>query len=245
MNIRFEERPSPNHDERGGPVDILLLHYTGMVDAETALRRLTDPQAKVSSHWFVDEDGRIIRLVDEERRAWHAGVSIWAGESDINTRSVGIEIHNPGHDWGYRDFPYIQIEAVIRLCRDILGRHPIPPHRVLAHSDVAPGRKIDPGEKFPWQRLNEAGVGHWVPPLPIAGEGGLSLGTEGQAVLTLQNRLSAYGYGLEATGRYDAATQTVVSAFQLHFRQQLVDGIADSSTCATLDRLIEAHPQNA
>ena len=157
-------KPSPNHDARTAPIDILLLHYTGMRSGEAACERLTDAAAKVSSHYLVYEDGRIDQLVPEVRRAWHAGVASWKGESEINSRSVGIEIVNPGHEFGYRDFPGAQIEAVIALCRDIVARHAIPPSRVLAHSDVAPGRKLDPGERFPWARLAAAGVGLWITP---------------------------------------------------------------------------------
>ncbi len=169
MPLPVEQRPSPNHNERaGGPPDILLLHYTGMPDHDQALAWLCDPASQVSSHYFVHEDGRILALVPEERRAWPAGASLWAGESDINTRSIGIEIANTGHPGGLPAYPDAQIEAVIALCRGIVGRHPIPPHRVLAHSDVAPGRKRDPGERFPWPRLAAAGIGHWVEAAEIA-----------------------------------------------------------------------------
>src|SRR5882724_3577295 len=158
--------PSPNHDARTAPVDILLLHYTGMQSGVTACERLCDASANVSSHYLVYEDGRVDQLVPEARRAWHAGVSSWKGETDINSRSIGIEIVNPGHEFGYRDFPEAQIEAVKTLCRDIVARHTIPAARVLAHSDVAPARKEDPGEKFPWDRLAAAGIGLWVAPAP-------------------------------------------------------------------------------
>jgi N-acetylmuramoyl-L-alanine amidase len=144
--------PSPNHDERKLGVDLLLLHYTGMKTAADARARLIDPAAKVSSHYLVDEDGGIAQLVPEARRAWHAGLSSWKSVTDINSCSVGIEIVNPGHEFGYRDFPEAQIEAVIALCRDIVARHSIPARRVLAHSDVAPARKEDPGERFPCER---------------------------------------------------------------------------------------------
>jgi N-acetylmuramoyl-L-alanine amidase len=244
MALDFETRESPNHDARleGVPVDILLLHFTGMRTAEDALERLCDPVAKVSSHWFVHEDGRIVHLVPEDRRAWHAGVSCWAGETDINARSIGIEIVNPGHEFGYRDFPDDQIAAVIALCRDIVGRFSIPARRVLAHSDVAPDRKTDPGERFPWARLAEAGIGLWVAPEPI-GEGlSLAPGDTGAAVEALQRDLAAYGYCLAASGTYDGATTSVVTAFQRHFRPERVDGIADGSTRETLSRLIAAVP---
>ncbi len=242
MAISFETRESPNHDARpaGVPVDILLLHYTGMKTAETAIERLCDPAAKVSCHWVVDEDGTILRLVDESRRAWHAGVSSWAGETDINARSIGIEIVNPGHEFGYRDFPDAQIEAVIALCRTVLARHPIPPRRVLGHSDVAPARKADPGERFPWRRLAEADIGLWVQPAAITPGRALGPGRTDRTAAALQRDLAVYGYGIEETGTYDPETRTVVTAFQRHFRPALVDGIADRSTIVTLAKLVKA-----
>lgn len=239
MAIGFDIRDSPNHDARPAevPVDILLLHYTGMISAQAAIDRLCDRGAMVSCHWLVDEDGRIVRLVEESRRAWHAGLSCWKGATDINARSVGIEIVNPGHEFGYRDFPDRQIDAVIALARDILARHPIPPQRVLAHSDVAPARKTDPGERFPWERLHRAGIGHWVEPEPVTEGPVLGPGDHGPPVAALRNDLAGYGYCLEAGDDYDMATQTVVAAFQRHFRPARVDGIADASTRATLLRL--------
>ena len=146
---------------------MLVLHYTGMEREERALKWLCDPESSVSCHYLVFEDGRVAQLVDEADRAWHAGKSFWAGETDINSRSIGIEIANPGHQYGYSGFPDAQMDAVIALCREILGRHPIPPQRVLAHSDIAPARKEDPGELFPWDRLHAEGIGHWVLPEPI------------------------------------------------------------------------------
>jgi len=231
---------SPNYGPRaaGKPVDILLLHYTGMPEAERSLAWLCDPGSSVSCHYFVFEDGRIVRLVDEDRRAWHAGKSYWAGETDINSRSIGIEIANPGHEFGYRDFPDAQIDAVIALCRDILARHPIPPERVLAHSDVSPLRKDDPGERFPWRRLAEAGVGRWVPPAPIQDGPVLQRGDSGAAVADLKQRFRKYGYGLAPESDFDVETEAVVRAFQRHFRPARVDGIADISTLATLHSLI-------
>lgn len=235
-----ERRLSPNHDARGIGVDMLILHYTGMTGEEAALHSLSDPDARVGTHWFVRENGGIVAMIDEGRRAWHAGVSCWAGETDINARSIGIEIHNPGHEFGYRDFPDVQIEAVVALCREILARHPIAPWRVLAHSDVAPARKMDPGERFPWQRLHAAGIGHWVAPAPLADGPVLGPGATGPEVRSLQGQLLRYGYGIEASGRYDAATEQVVTAFQRHFRPERVDGLADPSTCETLNRLLAA-----
>jgi N-acetylmuramoyl-L-alanine amidase len=235
-----EVMPSPNHGERAGGrrPDMIVLHYTGMVDAESALELLKARGSEVSAHYFVFEDGRIIQLVQESRRAWHAGKAVWAGETDINSVSIGIEIVNPGHDHGYPDFPKRQIAAVTALCRSIQTRNTILPVRVLAHSDVAPARKQDPGEKFPWRTLYDSGVGHWVKPAPIMDFGQvIRPGDRGDAVAALQKSLSDYGYGLEADGEYGATTREVVTAFQRHFRPERVDGIADPSTRGTLQEL--------
>ena len=237
--------PSPNHGERVGQgrPDMIVLHYTGMPTAEGALERLCSLEApRVSSHYLVYEDGRIFQLVPEARRAQHAGISSWEGETDINSRSVGIEIVNPGHDGGYPDFPHRQIAAVIALCRDILARRPMRADRVVAHSDVAPSRKQDPGEKFPWRQLHEAGVGHWVEPAPPGEARGLSLGDSGAAVAELQASLAQYGYGIPSPGQFDQLMHDVVVAFQRHFRPARVDGIADPSTIDTLRRLLAARP---
>jgi N-acetylmuramoyl-L-alanine amidase len=236
-----EVRPSPNHGERKGGqrADMILLHYTGMLNSGDALARLCALGSDVSAHYFVFEDGRIVQLVQEGRRAWHAGVASWGGETDINSCSIGIEIANPGHDFGYPDFPTRQIAAVTALCRGIQKRNAIPPVRVLAHSDVAPSRKQDPGEKFPWRTLWDSGVGHWVEPLPMSeGDLLLSLGDRGDAVSEMQEDFSKYGYGIAVTGTYDSATHDVVKAFQRHFRQERVDGVSDHSTRATLRELI-------
>jgi N-acetylmuramoyl-L-alanine amidase len=237
--IRIGEHPSPNFGERapGKPVDMIVLHYTGLPSAAAALNWLSDPRSEVSSHYFVFEDGGILRLVDEGHRAWHAGKSFWAGEIDINSRSIGIEIANPGHEYGYQAFPEPQIAAVVALCRDIFVRHPVPPERVLAHSDVAPFRKDDPGELFPWDLLHSAGVGNWVPPEPITKGPFLQLGERGRRVETLRKALRAYGYDLAEGDEFDAALVTIVRAFQRHFRPVLTDGVADASTVATLERL--------
>lgn len=239
--------PSPNHSMRrpGTRTEILLLHYTGMLTGEAALERLCDREAKVSSHYLVFESGEVVQMVPEALRAHHAGESWWQGADDVNSRSIGIEIENPGHDFGYPDFPEQQIEAVIALCRDILARHRIPPQNVLAHSDVAPTRKQDPGEKFPWQRLYAQGVGLWVPPTPLGSDAGLTLGARGEKVFELQRLLADYGYGLPTNGEYDALTEAVVRAFQLHFRPQRADGIADASTIATLRALLAASKRSA
>jgi N-acetylmuramoyl-L-alanine amidase len=238
--------PSPNFGDRnkGRAPDMILLHYTGMPDVEGALARLCQAGTEVSAHYVVLEDGRIVQCVPETKRAWHAGLSSWAGEEDINSCSIGIEIVNRGHDWGYPDFPLRQVAAVIALCRGIIIRRGIQPHRVLAHSDVAPARKQDPGEKFPWRALWDSGVGHWVPPAPIAPGDVMKQGSDGDAVLQLQRALADYGYGLKPSGHYDAATAEVVTAFQRHFRPQKVDGVADSSTVATLLALLAGLPES-
>lgn len=239
-NLRILPRPSPNHDLRpeATPVDILLLHYTGMRTAEEALSRLTDPAAKVSAHYTIDEDGTIYAHVDEKSRAWHAGVSLWSGQQDINARSIGIELVNPGHEFGYRDFSPAQIAALIVLAKGILLRHPIPPRRVLGHSDVAPARKQDPGERFPWSALAEQGIGLW-PAGEVRRSGhGLRRGAEGAAVKALQTRLARYGYGLAVTGQYDQATAEVVVAFQRHFRPAVLSGEADAETLGRLDQVL-------
>jgi N-acetylmuramoyl-L-alanine amidase len=232
---------SPNHGERvgHGRPDMIVLHYTGMPTADGALERLCSLDTpRVSSHYLVYEDARILQLVPETRRAQHAGISSWEGETDINSRSIGIEIVNPGHDGGYPDFPDRQIAAVIALCRDILARRPMRADRVVAHSDVAPSRKQDPGEKFPWARLSESGVGHWVAPAPLAEPHGLALGDSGAAVANLQDLLAKYGYGIPSVGQFDPPMHDVVVAFQRHFRPARVDGIADPSTLDTLRRLL-------
>ena len=238
--------PSPNFDTRkGGPPDILLLHYTGMQTGDAALERLTSAESKVSSHYVVFEDGRIVQCVPEDKRAWHAGVSSWAGETDINSRSIGIEIVNPGHEFGYDEFPLKQIAAVITLSKSIFSRHPeILPERVLAHSDVAPARKQDPGEKFPWELLADSGVGHWVRAAPLNVPGmTLMTGYTGEAVSRMQRLLKTYGYGVEESGTFDDVTRDVVTAFQRHFRQARVDGVADPSTLMTLRALVETMPK--
>jgi N-acetylmuramoyl-L-alanine amidase len=241
-----EVRPSPNHDDRAldRKADLILLHYTGMQTGEAALERLCSAESKVSSHYVVFEDGRIVQCVPEERRAWHAGVSFWAGETDINSCSIGVEIVNPGHEFGYIDFPLRQIAAVISLCKSIITRcGPISADRVLGHSDVAPTRKQDPGERFPWGLLHESGVGHWVRPAPLTLDGRqLKFGDRGDPVRWLQRALRGYGYGVEETGHYDELTRDVVTAFQRHFRQARVDGVADTSTLLTLRALIETRP---
>ena len=234
-------RPAVNYGDRSEDLktDILLLHYTGMESGEAALDWLCCEESGVSCHYFVHEDGRIVQLVPECKRAWHAGKSCWQGEADINSRSIGIEIANPGHAGDYPEFPDEQIAAVIELCKDILARNiNIKPNTVLAHSDVAPGRKHDPGEKFPWERLYENGIGHWAAASEKLKGGYLQMGDEGEPVAALQAMLALYGYCIEISGVFDQRTHDSIYAFQQHFRQSLVDGVADGETLATLNELI-------
>ena len=236
--------PSPNMGERKPPrrPDMIILHYTGMPDAAGAIQWLCNPVSGVSCHYVVMEDGRIFQLVPEAARAWHAGAGSWAGETDINSASIGIEIVNPGHSNGYPAFPRRQIGGVIALCAGIVERHAIVPERVLAHSDIAPGRKIDPGEKFPWRRLAASGIGHFIEPAQRSRGNVLALGACGNAVEELQSMLEIYGYAVEISGQYDQVTRIVVEGFQRHFRPERVDGIADSSTLETLRRLFNSLP---
>lgn len=235
--------PSPNIEPRRGGMKptILLMHYTGLPTVEKALDVLSRPDCKVSCHYVVDLDGRIIQMVAESERAWHSGASFWTGETDINSASIGIEIQNAGQAGGDPDFPQIQMHAVARLSRDIIARHGIVPARVLAHSDVAPGRKIDPGEKFDWRWLYDQGVGHWVEPAPFEpADLGPPVGAAAPAVTEARAALARYGYGIDPEGEFDEAMRRVVSAFQLHFRQACVDGRLDRSTTDTLSRLLTA-----
>jgi len=240
--------PSPNfNDRRGAPIDILLLHYTGMASDEDAIAWLCNPASEVSSHYFVCTDGRILQLVEDRHRAWHAGRSCWTGERELNSRSIGIEIANAGHrtiDPEGRPAPFAdaQIDALVALCGALSERHDIRPERVLGHSDVSPGRKIDPGEMFPWGRLAAAGIGHWVPPAPLANGPVLREGDAGPAVKTFQALLALYGYDAPVSGEFCAKTANGTAAFQRHFRPERIDGAADASTWATLERLIAALP---
>ena len=239
------ERPSHNFNARGGvSIDMLVLHYTGMADCAGALGWLCDPASKVSAHYLIDQDGTAYVIVPEEQRAWHAGVASWHGEDNINSRSIGIELVNPGHELGDQDFPEAQMAALESLAVDIVRRHDIAAPRVLAHSDVAPGRKQDPGEKFDWRRLAAAGVGLWPGGRLDSGaepEPGTALkpGDEGEAVAVWQSHLSAFGYGVPDHGRYDDATRAVVTAFQRHFRPSRLDGTADAETRGVLARLLD------
>ncbi len=238
------EHPSPNHDGRpaGVAIDMLVLHYTGMTSAAAALARLCDPAAKVSAHYLIDVDGTVYALVGEHRRAWHAGVASWRGRGDVNGRSVGVEIVNPGHEFGYRPFPEAQMAAVEALGRAIVARQPVPPRHVLGHSDVAPGRRQDPGELFDWARLAAAGVGLWPAAKVARGEMGLSLrpGDAGKPVVEIQWALADFGYGVAVDGAFGAETERIVAAFQRHFRPRLVDGVVDPETAQLIFMVHEA-----
>ncbi|RCL77970.1 MAG: N-acetylmuramoyl-L-alanine amidase [PS1 clade bacterium] len=247
---------SPNFNPRPGEgeVNMLIMHTTCMADTQSALDRLCDPASKVSAHYVIDEVGQVYHLVDERERAWHAGVAFWDGVTDVNGCSIGIEIAHPGPDENGEgpEFPSHQWQALINLSQDIIGRHPIPAHRVLAHSDVAPSRKTDPGPLFDWQGLAKKGVGLWsdygekdlaslsstdlfeLAPLQITG----NEPEKSQKVEQLQHALRAYGYQITPDGVYGPATQTVMRAFQLHFRSERIDGIADAVCCARLLDLI-------
>ena len=218
------ERFSPNHGPRSEPgrIDMLVLHYTGMTTAAAALERLCDPHARVSAHYVIGENGAIWRLVPENRRAFHAGVACWEGESDLNAVSLGIEIVNPGHEWGYRRFPEAQMASVERLCRELVARYSILPHRVVGHSDIAPGRKSDPGELFDWARLARAGIGIWPRPKPPQQDFIIN------PAAALAD-LVAIGYCASAQSRTAA-----LAAFQRRFRQSCCDGWLDAETAARL-----------
>lgn len=214
------ERHSPNCESRpkGTPVDMLVLHYTGMRSAEEALTWMCDPASKVSAHYCIDEAGTITRLVPESSRAWHAGVSHWRGHTDLNSRSIGIELVNPGHEFGYRAFPEVQMRTLVLLASAILRRHPIPVRNVVGHSDIAPSRKQDPGELFDWPRLAEAGIGLW-PAKPVPAD-----------PVDVPMMLADYGY--------HAGDAAAVSAFQRHYRPSRIDGVADEETAELLAGLL-------
>jgi len=231
--------PSPNFDARIAPPDMIVLHYTAMQTGQAALDRLRDPEAKVSAHYLIEEDGRVFSLVAEERRAWHAGVSFWKGRRNLNGASIGIEIVNPGHEFGYRPFPDTQVEAVIELVGDIRTRWTIEDNQIVGHSDVAPDRKEDPGELFPWKALADAGHGLWADPEPAPGAP-LSEGEQGAGVFALQAGFTRLGYDCAPSGTFDAHTAAVVRAFQRHWRQARVDGVADGDTRARLIALLRA-----
>jgi len=234
VTLHVRELPSPNQDDRPAdiPIDMLILHYTGMPTARAAIDRLRDPAARVSSHYVVDEDGAVLRLVPEERRAWHASVSYWRGHTELNQRSIGVEIVNPGHEFGYRDFPVLQLAAVCDLCLAILSRHPIPARNVVGHSDVACDRKQDPGERFDWRGLAENGVGIWpldVPDLVVTGDM-----RDAASLRGVRTALAEIGYQVAHEGALDPALASVLRAFQRHWRPEAITGQPDAGTMARL-----------
>lgn len=250
----IQQAPSPNFNDRKASIDMLILHYTGMETGDAALKRMCDASAEVSAHYMIWEDGRISQLVDESKRAWHAGVGSWQGNTDLNSCSIGIEIVNGGHDWPLANgvllpYPPEQIAAVIALSNAITQRHTIPATRIIGHSDVAPARKADPGEHFPWQQLAKHGLGLWLGPattparesdgLPFQIDYGLLLGDTGAPVTRLQADLSAIGYGLAATGIYDTDTQHCVTAFQRHWMPDQLDGPLDLEALETIATLAD------
>lgn len=256
--MKIIEAPSPNQNKRRYPVDMLVLHYTGMEDGPSALERMRDEKAQVSAHYMVDVDGVIYQLVPEDMRAWHAGVSNWQGDGDLNSRSVGIEIVNGGHnvklsDGSLQPYSRVQIEAVIELSRAIIERHKIPLNRVVGHSDIAPDRKDDPGEHFPWEEFAARGVGFW-PERPDEGEltklsekdAPLKLGAKGKGVTGLQEDLLAIGYPIEVSGAFDEQTEKVVMAFQRRWNQGDVSGVVDPLTFELIRRVAAlAYPSSA
>ena len=230
---------SPNHDERRGGIRFVVLHYTGMESGEAARDRLVDPDAKVSAHYLVWEDGRTETLVPEHLRAWHAGVGEWQGITDLNGHSIGVEIVNGGHDHGLPAFPDAQVDAVVTLVRDILARHDLPPSAVIGHSDLAPARKQDPGERFPWQKLAEEGASIWPDTDETDTRVLFEKGDRDRGVALAQRALAEIGYAVPVTGVLDADTRLVVAAFQRRFRPERVDGLIDVQTLARASALAE------
>lgn len=255
--MKIEALPSPNFNDRKYPVDMLVLHYTGMQTGQAALDRMRDTAASVSAHYMLWEDGRVVQLVGEDKRAWHAGVSNWQGDEDLNSRAIGIEIVNGGHDWplasgGLPPYPGAQIKALIELCSGILARWEIPASRIVGHSDIAPLRKADPGEHFPWERLARAGIGLWPvsnsdhpAASPDANTTGLEPGDTGHSVGHLQTRLAEIGYGVPQSAQFDALTEACVRAFQRRWVPDRVTGAADPITLAKIDLVIDAYRQSA
>jgi N-acetylmuramoyl-L-alanine amidase len=235
---------SPNLEARlnGAEPRLIVLHYTGMASGRAAVEWLCNPDSKVSCHYLVDDDGTIVQMVDESERAWHAGVSSWRGEVDINSFSIGIEIQNQGHAAGCPAFPKIQMRRVADLCADIITRHGFAYDQIVAHSDIAPGRKVDPGEAFDWQWLHGQGLGHFVVSNHRSGAT-LRTGDDGPDVAALQRNLAQFGYGIDASGRFDDRTRIVVEALQRRFRPLRVDGLADGETLDVLKRLLAVMPR--
>ncbi|TNE66399.1 MAG: N-acetylmuramoyl-L-alanine amidase [Alphaproteobacteria bacterium] len=244
--LQITEHPSPNFNERpaGTAIDTVVLHYTGMQTGAAALARLCDPAAEVSAHYLIEEDGRIFRLVPEEKRAWHAGVSVWQGRENLNHSSIGIELVNPGHEFGYRPFPEKQVESLLLLLAEVRSRHTIPAGRYLGHSDIAPARKTDPGELFPWARLAAHGFGLWS--RLDGSDTRLVAGAEPMAEMTnrLNKQLAIVGYHIGDNDSYGAGTEPLLRAFQAHWRPETVSGLYDHGTAAILRDIATQSVQN-
>ena len=241
MKTPIIQRPSPNFNQRDLPISILVVHFTHMHTAELALQRLTDTAAQVSAHYLISKTGEIYQLVEESKRAWHAGVSSWRGEKDVNSASIGIELdYAPPDEGPAPDYDPHLLQSLIELSGDIVQRHSIAPRNVVGHSDVAPARKVDPGVKMEWPRLARHGVGLWIDPPATQAVDALRLGDTGPAVAAFQKAMSSYGYGINQDGVFNAETQQVVSAFQRHFRREKVDGIADAQTQTLIYALCRA-----
>ena len=241
LNIIQTSSPNFDHRREGQKPEMLIIHYTGMTDNQEAIDRLCDPGSVVSTHYVIDDIGKCLQLVDENNRAWHAGVSSWAGNNDINSCSIGVELCNPGHEHGYKCFPEKQMATLLRLGSDIVARHSILPQFVLGHSDVAPTRKLDPGEFFDWRRLASHGMGMW--PDRTAGADkheiqATNCDADDRDVSLLQGKLARFGYGIEITGGHDEQTALVVMAFQRHFRQNRITGVLDTESEFILDNLL-------
>lgn len=242
VSLPFIEAPSPNYDERTLPITHIVLHYTGMESGMAALERMQDADAKVSAHYMIEEDGRIFKLVEEEHRAWHAGLSEWQGETNVNSCSIGIELVNGGHDYGLPDFADVQINALIALCKDIMHRQNVPSQNVIGHSDIAPQRKQDPGEKFPWMSLAAAGIGFWPVHDDVPDRRVLFIPEQrDRGVTILQTGLAYLGYCARVTGVLDSETQDVVKAFQRRYRPALVSNNVDMETMSRLRAVMEAY----
>lgn len=244
MSLPVIRRPSPNVNARpeGVAPSLVVLHYTGMQSAEAALERLTDPEAQVSAHYLIGEDGAVWQLAEESQRAWHAGVSHWRGVDGVNDHSIGIELVNPGHEWGYRPFPDAQIDTLATLLAAITGRYGLPPSAIVAHSDVAPGRKEDPGELFPWQALAERGLGIWPEVALPSPSGGKVIARPGEAkdyLKLVQKRLQEFGYRLECTGVFDIPTVQVVTAFRRRFLPHYLHPVWDEAAELILNDLMK------
>ncbi len=237
--LNITQMPSPNFDARTLPVSLIILHYTGMESGEAALTRMCDGMAKVSAHYMIEEDGQIFQLVDEDNRAWHAGVSSWQGESNINSASIGIEIVNGGHDYGLPEFPDLQIMAVIALTKDIMKRRALPASTVIGHSDIAPLRKDDPGERFPWSGLASAGIGLWPENITADRRVLFAPGDRDRGIAIAQSGMGHIGYGVEVTGVMDTLTIAAIKAVQRRYRPTHIDGVIDVETLDVIRTLSE------